>query len=63
MSRSCEHTSWRVAQLLSRLEEGESLNTHSATTQLSEAREEMDQALQLIERTKKLCDLELGDER
>jgi hypothetical protein len=61
MRRSCEHTSWRVSQLLARLEEGESLNTRSATTQLAEAREEMDQALQLIERIEKLCELELGD--
>ncbi len=61
MRRSCEHTSWRMEQLLSRLEEGESLNTRSTATQLAEAREEMHQALQHIERIEKLCELELRD--
>jgi hypothetical protein len=61
MRRSCEHTAWRAEQLLQRLEEGESLNTRSTATQLAEAREEMDQALQHIERIEKLCDLELRD--
>lgn len=61
MRRSCEHTSWRVGQLLQRLEGGESLNTRSTATQLAEAQEEMHQALEHIERIEKLCDLELHD--
>jgi hypothetical protein len=60
MRRSCEHTSWRVEQLLSRLEDGESLNTRGSATQLAEAQEEMRQALRHIERIEKLCELESG---
>jgi len=60
MRRSCEHTSWRVEHLLSRLEDGESLNTRGCATQLAEAQEEMHQALQNIERIEKLCEPESG---
>jgi hypothetical protein len=60
MRRSCEHTSWRVEQLLSRLEDGEPLNTRGSATQLAEAQEEMHQALHHIERIEKLCELESG---
>jgi len=60
MRRSCEHTSWRVEQLLSRLEDGESLNTRGSATQLAEAQEEMRQALRHIERIEKRCELESG---
>ncbi len=58
MRRSCEHALWRVEQLLSRLEEGESLNTSSTAAQLDNAREELRRALGGIERIEALCELE-----
>ena len=58
MRQSCEHALWRVEVLLSRLEDGESLNTTSTAVQLSEAREELRRALQGIERIEKLGELE-----
>ncbi len=60
MRRSCEHTAWRVEHLRSRLEDGETLNTRSSAAQLAEAQEEMHQALRIIERIEKLCELESG---
>jgi hypothetical protein len=59
--KSCEHALWRVERLLSRLEEGESLNTNSTAVQLTEAREELQRALRGIERIEKLG--ELGSRR
>ena len=61
MRQSCEHASWRVERLLSKLEEGESLNTGSTAAQLGEAREELHRALEGIERIEKLCELESRD--
>ena len=54
MRRNCRHALWRVEQLLSKLEKGESLNTSSTATQLAEAREELRRALGVIERIGKL---------
>jgi hypothetical protein len=54
MRRNCRHALWRVEQLLSKLEQGESLNTSSTATQLAEAREELRRALGSIEHIEKL---------
>ena len=54
MRRNCRHSLWRVEQLLSKLEQGESLNTSSTATQLAEAREELRRALGAIEHIEKL---------
>ena len=54
MRRNCRHALWRVEQLQSKLEKGESLNTSSTATQLAEAREELRRALGGIERIEKL---------
>jgi hypothetical protein len=40
---------WRIERLLSRLEEGESLNTNSAAVQLTQARMELSETLRGIE--------------
>lgn len=61
MRQSCEHASWRIERLLSKLEEGESLNTNKTAVQLGEAREELHRALEGIERIEKLCELESHD--
>ena|SRR5215203_3784927 len=56
MRHSCRHALWRVEELLSKLENGESLNTRATTTQLAEAREELRRALGGIEHIEKLCE-------
>ena len=58
MRRHCEHALWRVEQLLSRPEEGESLNTTSTAAQLGNTREELRRVLGGIERIEALCELE-----
>jgi len=60
MRRDCRDALWRVEHLSSRLEVGESLNTSSTTVQLAHAHEELQRALQDIERLEKLCEQELG---
>jgi hypothetical protein len=45
---------WRIERLLSRLEEGESLNTNSAAVQLTQARMELSETLRGIERLDQL---------
>ncbi len=58
MRQHCEHALWRVEQLLSRPEEGESLNTTSTAVQLDNTREELRRVLGGIERIEALCELE-----
>ena len=52
--QSCRHALWRVEQLLSKLEGGESLNNSSTAMQLNEAREELRRALRGFGRIEKL---------
>ena len=40
MRQNCHDASWRMEQLLSKVEQGESLDTRSTSIQLSEARED-----------------------
>jgi hypothetical protein len=47
--RDSKDALWRIERLLSRLEEGESLNTHSATVQLRQARMELSETLRGID--------------
>ena len=54
MRRSCGQALWRVEHLLSKLEDGQSLDDSSTAAQLSEAREELRRALRSIERIEKL---------
>jgi len=58
MRQNCEHALWRAERLLSRLEEGESLNTSATAAQLDRIREELRGALGGIERIEKLGELE-----
>jgi hypothetical protein len=60
MSRDCRDALWRAEHLSSKLEEGESLNTPSTAVQLAHACEELQRALEGIERLEKYCEQELG---
>jgi hypothetical protein len=50
-----------MEQLLSKVEQGESLDTRSTSIQLREAREELQRLMRSIEGIQKLCELESGD--
>lgn len=60
MRRDCRDALWRVEHLSLKLEEGESLNTSGTAVQLTHANEELQRALQSIERLEKHCEQELG---
>jgi hypothetical protein len=63
MRQNCQEASWRMDQLLSKLEEGESLDTRSTSVQLGEARNELHHMMRSIEGIEKLCELESEDDR
>jgi hypothetical protein len=56
--QNCDHALWRTEQLLSRLQEGESLNTSATAAQLERIRQELHRARGGIERIEKLGELE-----
>ena len=58
MRQNCHDASWRMEQLLSKVEQGESLDTRSTSIQLREACEELEQVMRSIEGIQKLCELE-----
>jgi hypothetical protein len=58
MRQNCQDASWRVERLLSKLEEGGSLDTRSTSVQLGEARKELHLMMRGIEGIEKLCELE-----
>jgi hypothetical protein len=58
MRQNCQDASWRVERLLSKLEEGESLDKRSTAVQLGEARKELHLMMRGIEGIEKLCELE-----
>ena len=55
MHQNCDDASWRMERLLSKVEEGESLDTRSTSIQLREAREELQLLMRGIEGIQKLC--------
>jgi hypothetical protein len=61
MRQNCHDASWRMEQLLSKVEQGESLDTRSTSIQLREAREELQQVMRSIVGIQKLCELESDD--
>jgi len=61
MRQNCRDASWRMERLLSKVEQGESLDTRSTSIQLSEARDELQLLMRGIESIQKLCDLESDD--
>ena len=56
MRQNCHDASWRMERLLSKVEQGESLDTRSTSIQLSEARDELQLLMRGIEGIKKLCE-------
>jgi hypothetical protein len=61
MRQNCRDASWRMERLLSKVEQGESLDTRSTSIQLSEARDELQLVMRGIESIQKLCELESDD--
>ena len=61
MRQNCHDASWRMERLLSKVEQGESLDTRSTSIQLSEARNELQLSKRGIESIQKLCELESDD--
>jgi hypothetical protein len=61
MRQNCHDASWRMERLLSKVEQGESLDTRSTSIQLSEARNELQLLKRGIESIQKLCELESDD--
>ena len=61
MRQNCHDASWRMERLLSKVEQGESLDTRSTSIQLREAREELQLLMRGIEGIQKLCELESDD--
>ena len=61
MRQNCHDALWRMERLLSKVEQGESLDTRSTPIQLSEARDELQILLRGIESIQKLCELESDD--
>jgi hypothetical protein len=56
MRQNCHDASWRMEQLLSKVEQGESLDTRSTSIQLREARDELQLVMRGIEGIQKLCE-------
>ena len=56
MHQNCHDASWRMERLLSKVEQGESLDTRSTSIQLREARDELQQVMRGIEGIQKLCE-------
>jgi len=63
MRQNCQDASWRMERLLSKVQQGESLDTTSTRAQLQEAREELQQLMRGIEGIEKLCEMEMEDGR
>ena len=62
MRQNCQDATWRMDLLLSKLEEGESLDTRSTSVQLGEARTELQLMMRGIEGIEKLCEVESEDD-
>jgi hypothetical protein len=56
MHQNCQDASWRMERLLSKVEQGESLDTRSTSIQLREARDELQLLMRGIEGIQKLCE-------
>jgi len=61
MRQNCHDASWRMERLLSKVEQGESLDTRSTSLQLREARDELQLLMRGVEGIQKLCKLESDD--
>ena len=57
MRQNCQDASWRVERLLSKLEEGEELDTTITSIELGDARKELHLLMRSIEHIERHCDL------
>jgi hypothetical protein len=62
MHQNRHDASWRMERLLSKVEQGELLDTRSTSIQLRKAREELQQVMRGIEGIQKLCEELESDE-
>ena len=62
MRQKGQDATWRMERLLSKVEEGESLDMTSTSVQLGEARTELQLMMRGIEGIEKLCELESEDD-
>jgi hypothetical protein len=62
MRQNCHDASWRVERILSKLEEGESLDTTITSVELSDARKELHLLMRSIEHLERHCDA-VSDDR
>jgi hypothetical protein len=62
MRQDCQDASWRVEWLLSKVEEGESLDTTSLSVDLYEARNELGLVMRGIEGIERHCELKSDDD-
>jgi hypothetical protein len=58
MRQSCYDASWRVERVLSKLEEGESLDSTITSVELGEARKELHLLMRSIEHIERHCEAE-----
>jgi hypothetical protein len=63
MRQNCHDAKWRMERLLSKVEQGESLDARSTPVQLREARDELHLLMRGIEGIEKLCEMEMNDGR
>jgi hypothetical protein len=62
MRQKGQDATWRMERLLSKVEEGESLDMTSTSVQLGEARTELQLMMRGLEGIVKLCELESEDD-
>jgi hypothetical protein len=62
MRQKGQDATWRMERLLSKVEEGESLDMTSTSVQLGEARTELQLMIRGLEGIVKLCELESEDD-
>ena len=62
MRQNCHDASWRVERILSKLEEGESLDKTIASVELSDARKELHLLMRSIEHVERHCDRVSSDD-
>jgi hypothetical protein len=56
MRQNCHDASWRVERILSKLEEGEELDTTITSIELSDARKELHLLMRSIEHMERVCE-------
>jgi hypothetical protein len=63
MRQNCHDASWRVERVLSKLEEGESVDTTISSIELREVRKELHLLMRSVEHIERHCEAESDDDR